>query len=151
MISDKIKNRHLYEAISERIKTGLDYLASTDFSSVEPGRYEIDGDNLFALVQKYKSLPKEQGKWECHRKYIDIQFIAEGSEQIGFNNVDKMKTLTEYNAEKDIAFLDGEGDTLTLTRNYYGIFFPEDAHKPKLAPDNKPGEVKKVVMKIKIE
>jgi YhcH/YjgK/YiaL family protein len=151
MISDTIKNRHLYAAISPGIKAGLDYLAKTDFSAMEAGRYELDGDNMFVLVQKYDSLPKEQGKWECHRRYIDIQFIAEGIEQIGFTNIDNMKVTTEYNPEKDIAFLKGEGDYVTLVKGSYGIFFPGDAHQPKVAPDNSPGKVMKVVIKIKVD
>jgi len=61
-----------------------------------------------------------------------------------------MKVTTEYNPEKDIAFLGGEGDFVTLVKNSYGIFFPQDAHMPKVAVNNKPGKVKKVVMKIKI-
>jgi YhcH/YjgK/YiaL family protein len=151
MISDTIKNRHLYAAISPRIKTALDYLAKTDFSAMEPGRIELDGTNLFVLVQKYDSLPKEQGKWECHRKYIDIQYIAEGIEQIGFTNVDNMKVSTEYNPEKDVAFLSGTGDYVTLDKGSYGIFFPQDAHQPKIAPENRPGKVTKVVIKIKVD
>jgi YhcH/YjgK/YiaL family protein len=151
MIADVLKNKDLYTAISPRIKTALEYIAKTDFTTMEPGRYELDGSNLFVLVQAYDSLPKEQGKWECHRKYIDIQYIADGIEQIGFTNVAKMKVTTEYNPEKDIAFLSGDGDYVTLDKGAYGIFFPEDAHQPKIAPGNKPGKVKKVVIKIKVE
>jgi YhcH/YjgK/YiaL family protein len=151
MISDTLKNRHLYAAISPRIKTALDYLAKTDFSAMEPGRIEIDGTNLYILVQSYDSLPKEQGKWECHRKYIDIQYIAEGIEQIGFTNIDNMNVTTEYNPEKDVAFLSGKGDYVTLVKGSYGIFFPQDAHQPKIAPNNTPGKVKKVVIKIKVD
>ena len=151
MISDVIRNRQLYAAISPRIRTALEYLAKTDFSAMEPGRYELDGSNLFVLVQAYVSLPKEQGKWECHRKYIDIQYIAEGVEQIGFSNIDNMNITTEYNPEKDIMFLSGEGDYVTLTKGSYGIFFPEDAHQPKIALNNIPGKVKKVVIKIKVD
>jgi YhcH/YjgK/YiaL family protein len=151
MIADVLKNRHIYANISPRIKTALEYVAKTDFSVVEPGRYELDGSNLFVLVQAYDSIPREQGKWECHKKYIDIQYIAEGVEQIGCNNVDKMKVTTEYNPEKDIAFLSGEGDFITFSRGSYGIFFPEDAHQPKVAPNNIPGAVKKVVVKIKVD
>jgi len=151
MISDIIKNNHLYAAISPRIKTALEYLSKTDFSSMQPGRYELDGNNLFVLVQMYDSLPKDQGKWECHRKYIDIQYIAEGAEQIGFTNVGTMKVTTEYNPEKDVAFLSGDGDYVTLTKGCYGIFFPQDAHQPKIALNNKPGAVKKVVVKIKVD
>ncbi len=150
MIADTIKNRHLYSAISPRIKTALEYIAKTDFSKTEPGRIELDGSNLFVLIQAYDSIPKEQGKWECHRNYIDIQYIAEGVEQIGCNSTGKMKVKTPYNPEKDIEFLEGEGDYITLSKGSYGIFFPEDAHQPKIAPGNAPGPVKKIVVKVKI-
>jgi len=151
MIADILKNRHLYECISPRIKTSLEYIAKTDFSKMEPGRYELDGSNLFVLVQAYDSIPREQGKWECHQKYIDIQYIADGIEQIGVNNIGKMKVTTEYNPDKDIAFLGGDGDFVTFSKGSYGIFFPEDAHQPKIAPNNVPGKVKKVVVKIKVD
>jgi len=150
MIADVLKNRHIYAAISARIKTALEYISTTDFSAMEPGRYELDGSNLFALVQAYDSIPREQGKWECHRNYIDIQYIAEGAELIGCNNIDKMKVTTEYNPDKDIAFLAGEGDYITYSKGSYGIFFPEDAHQPKIAVNNVPAWVKKVVIKIKV-
>jgi YhcH/YjgK/YiaL family protein len=150
MIADTLKNRGQYSALSPRIKAGFDYLAKTDFSKIEAGKYAVDGDNLFALVQAYDSIPKEQGKWECHKNYIDIQYIVEGVEQIGFANVDAMKITTEYNPEKDIAFLSGEGDFVTLPKGSYGVFFPQDAHMPKVAVDNKPAPVKKVVLKIKV-
>lgn len=151
MISDILKNRHLYAPISPRIKTALEYLAKTDFSAMEPGRTELDGTNLYVLVQAYDSLPKAQGKWECHQKYIDIQYIAEGTELIGFTNISNMKVTTPYNPEKDVTFLDGEGDYVKLGKGSYGIFFPEDAHQPKVAPGDIPGKVKKVVIKIKID
>ena len=151
MIADILKNRYLYESISPRIKTALEYIAVTDFSAIEPGRYELDGANLFVLVQEYDSVPREQGVWECHQKYIDIQYIAEGVEQIGVNHIDKMQVTTEYNPEKDIAFLSGDGDYVTFSKGSYGIFFPEDAHQPRIAPKNVIEKVKKVVVKIKID
>ncbi len=151
MIADIIKNNHIYSAISPRIKTALEYIAKTDFSAMEPGRYELDGTNLYVLVQAYDSIPREQGKWECHRKYIDIQYICEGVEMIGCNTISKMKVTTDYNPEKDIAFLSGEGDYVTFSKGSYGIFFPEDAHQPKVAPSDIPGAVRKAVVKIKID
>jgi YhcH/YjgK/YiaL family protein len=150
MIADVLKNRQIYSAISPRIRTALEYIAKTDFTVMDPGRYELDGSNLFVLVQVYDSIPKEQGKWECHKNYIDIQYIAEGVEQIGCNNIDKMKVTTPYNPEKDISFLSGDGDYITFSKGSYGIFFPEDAHQPKIAPNNTPGAVRKIVVKIKV-
>ncbi len=151
MIADILKNRHIYAPISPRIKTALEYIAKTDFSEMEPGKYELDGKNLYALVQAYDSISREQGKWECHKNYIDIQYITNGVEQIGCNNINKMKIATEYNPEKDIAFLTGEGDFITFSKGSYGIFFPEDAHMPKIALNNIPSKVKKVVVKIKVD
>ena len=151
MIADIIKNRQIYSVISSRIGSALEYIAKTDFSSMAPGRYELDGSNLFVLVQVYDSIPREQGKWECHRNYIDIQYIAEGVEQIGFNNTERMQILTPYNPEKDIEILGGNGDYVTLPEGSYGIFFPEDAHQPKIAPANVSGPIKKIVVKIKID
>ena len=151
MIADVLKNRQIYAAISPRIKTALEYIAKTDFSAMEPGRYDLDGPNLFALVQEYDSIPREQGIWECHKTYIDIQYIAGGVEQIGCNNIGLMKITTEYNPEKDAAFLSGEGDFITFSKGSFGIFFPEDAHQPKIAVNNIPCKVKKVVIKIKVD
>ena len=150
MIADTLKNRSQYASISPRIKAGFDYLAKTDFSKIAAGKYEIDGSNLFALVQEYDSITRDQGKWECHKNYIDIQYVVEGVEQIGVQNIDFLKVTVEYNPEKDIAFLSGDGDFVTLSKGSYGVFFPQDAHMPKVAPGDKPGKVKKVVLKIKI-
>jgi YhcH/YjgK/YiaL family protein len=150
MIADVLNNRQLYGKISPRIRTALEYLAKTDFSVMEPGKIELDGSNLFVLIQKYDTQPKDQGKWECHRSYIDVQYIAEGTELIGFNHIDKMKVSVAYNPEKDVEFLSGAGDYVTLTKGSYGIFFPHDAHQPKLAPEDIPGKVIKVVVKIKV-
>ncbi len=150
MIFDSIENRSLYSSISPRIRKALDYLSETDFTVMEQGRYDIDNDNIFALVQKYSSIPGEDGKWECHRKYIDIQYIVEGIETMGFRNINGMENITEYDSEKDIQFLKGEGDYVTVVSGFFGIFFPDDAHMPKLAPHDISGDVKKVVIKIKI-
>jgi YhcH/YjgK/YiaL family protein len=70
---------------------------------------------------------------------------------IGCNHTSKMQVKVEYNPEKDIAFLSGDGDFITYSAGSYGIFFPEDAHMPKIAPGNKPGAVKKVVMKVRVD
>ena len=45
-----------------------------------------------------------------------------------------------------------EGAALaTVIKDSYGIFSPQDAHQPKVAPNNAPGQVKKVVIKIKVD
>jgi YhcH/YjgK/YiaL family protein len=150
MIIDTIENKNLYTILSPRIRIALDFLKNTDFSAKEPGRYDIDGENIFALVQEYQTIPRSQGKWECHQKYIDIQYIAKGNEQIGFGISDRMEVQVEYNHVNDVTFLKGQGDYATLTDGSFGIFYPSDAHQPKIAPGDVSGQVKKVVIKIKV-
>ena len=151
MIFDTIKNKHIYLPISRDISNALNYLARIDFIPIAVGKYKIDGENFYVLVQEYSSVIKAQSRWECHRKYVDIQFMVYGIEQIGITNISDLKEITEYNADKDIIFLEGDGDYITIKKNSYAIFFPEDAHRPKIAPENRIGRVKKVVVKIPID
>ena len=50
MILDKLENADLYSVMSKNLKKGFEYLKNTDFSSLEVGRYEIDGKEVFAFV-----------------------------------------------------------------------------------------------------
>ena len=82
MILDRLSNAEMYRKLSERFAIGFDYLAQ-DLSHVPDGRYEIQGDQVFAMVQSYDTKPREQGKWEPHRQYADIQFMITGREPHG--------------------------------------------------------------------
>lgn len=150
MIFDSIENAEMYYCLGERIKMGLEYLKSTDFDSLPEGKVEIDGDNVFALLQKYETKNSEVAKWEAHRKYIDIQYMADGAENIGFILADYLEILEEYDEKKDIEFLEGLGDYVQVNKGEFAIFHPDDAHMPGLKiRDNE--AVYKVVVKIKID
>ena len=150
MIIDNLKNAGLYYGIDPRLKLALEYLQKTDFERLESGRYEIDGENVYAMVQQYESKPREQGAWEAHRKYTDIQYIVSGSEQIGYRCTDGMKVTQEYNETRDILFLDGEGSFFRVASGFFAIFAPQDAHMPCIAEDT-PATVRKVVVKVRVK
>lgn len=147
MILDNIKNASLYYNLSERIQLGLKYLQETDLSKLEPGKYEIDGTNVYAAVSSYETRTMDLVKWEAHRKYIDIQYIIEGSEKMGYSYITEMNSPTEYNEAKDVLFYQGNGDFVTVRSGNFAIFFPEDVHAPNMAVDT-PSAVKKVVVKV---
>jgi YhcH/YjgK/YiaL family protein len=149
MILDNIKNASLYYNLSERIQLGLKYLQETDLSKLEPGKYELDGTNVYAVVSSYQSKTMDQVKWEAHKKYLDIQYIVEGSEKMGYAYIAEMHSPTEYNETKDVLFYEGNGDFVTVKTNNFAIFFPEDVHAPNMAIDT-PLSMKKVVIKIAI-
>lgn len=147
MILDNIKNASLYYNLSERIQLGLKYLQETDLSKLEPGKYEIDGTNVYAAVSSYESRTMDKLKWEAHKNYIDIQYIVDGSEKMGYSHISEMHSPTEYNETKDVLFYQGNGDFVTVRANNFAIFFPEDVHAPNMAVDT-PSPVKKVVVKV---
>jgi YhcH/YjgK/YiaL family protein len=150
MIFDNLKNARLYFSLGEGIQKGLQYLASTDFTGLEPGRYDIDGERVYAMVQTYNTKPSSAGKWEAHKKYSDIQYIVSGREKMGFTSSDKVINLEEYDEERDYAIYKGEGNFLIADEGQFAIFFPTDIHMPSLAL-NIPKEVKKVVVKVLTE
>ena len=85
MIIDQIKNSSLYFGVNKGLTTAFHYLQNTDLSKIEPGRYEIDGSNVYALVQQYETKAKEKGRWEAHRRYMDVQYLVRGVELFGFS------------------------------------------------------------------
>ena len=153
MITDTIKNTRLYKAISPRIAKALEILTTEDFAKKDTGKYEVDGKNIYYMVQRYTTKPIEEGKFETHRKYIDIQFIAAGEEMLGYASVDSLEPDTEYDNEKDYAlFKRSDAFTpITLTTGMFCILFPDDAHMPCRELNGKACDVVKVVVKVKVE
>ncbi len=150
MIVDHIRNASRYGGIAERMQTAFEYLAATDFGNLTPGRYDLDGDKVFALVQQYETKARDQGVWEAHRRYIDVQYIAKGIETIGYADLDGLTITQPYARDKDCMLLAGDGDFLTARAGTFCVFFPEDAHMPGLTCQT-PGTVRKVVVKVRIE
>jgi YhcH/YjgK/YiaL family protein len=149
MIIDRISNAHLYEHLSPRIKRAFEYLRRTDLASFSPGRYAIDGDRLYVMVSQYETKPKPQGVWESHRRYIDLQVVVQGTEQIGYSHVSCL-TPGAYESERDFVALAGDGDFLTLTAGAFMLLYPEDGHMPGIAI-GAPSPIKKAVFKIAVE
>jgi YhcH/YjgK/YiaL family protein len=149
MIFDSIENAELYFGLSEKIKLALEYIKKTDFSLIKEETVEIDGKNIFAMIQKYNTRNTEDAKWEAHRKYIDIQYMVEGAENMGFVLSDYLDIVEEYNEEKDVEFLEGLGDYVQVNEGEFVIFFPDDAHMPGIKiKENE--MVQKVVIKVAI-
>jgi len=149
MIIDNIKNAEQYFSYGERFKKALQFLQVTDISLLENGTIELDGKNLFAIVSEYDTKSFEEGQWESHLKYHDVQYVANGEEKIGYVFKNKMKQSTEYNEDNDFMLWEGEGDFLTAKEGDFLILGPDDVHMPSIRIDG-PSKVKKVVIKVLI-
>lgn len=147
MVIDKLSNAKQYYGLSARIEKALKYLENTDLANLKVGKYEIDGKNIFTIVSEYQAKSLEEGKWEAHREYIDIQYVVSGKEKIGYASINEMKIIGEYNNEKDVLFLSGEGDLLLVNEGTFALFAPQDVHMPGIQVMNGQN-VKKIVVKI---
>ncbi|MCM3652946.1 YhcH/YjgK/YiaL family protein [Metabacillus litoralis] len=149
MIIDKITNAILYFDLHPQLKKGLRFLLRDDLATLSVGKYEIDGENVFVLIQEYETIPPEQGRWESHYKYTDIQYMIDGEENMGYANFDEMKVVEQYE-EKDLMFLEGEGDLFTVNQGAFAIFSPQDVHMPQIYLDG-PKKIKKAVVKVLVD
>jgi len=150
MIIDNINNSHKYYGLGDKIKKALIFLKENDFSAMKNGNYEIDGSDIYAVINRYETKPIEQDLWEAHRKYIDVQFIASGFEKIGYSPMEKLTVSKEYNEEKDISWLSGNGDFLTVKENMFAVFYPGDGHMPGRT-ESASNKVLKVVVKVIVD
>lgn len=152
MIIDTLQNADTYYAIHSLFEKAFDYIIrnQADLATMEPGRYEIDGDNLKAIISSKKGMTVAESvaKFECHNQYIDIQFCISGHEQFGWKPREKcVSPKGDYNAEKDVQFYNDEPDMyFHLTGGQFAVFFPEDVHAPMIGDE----EIRKLVIKVKI-
>lgn len=141
-----------YLKYKERWDKAFTFLNNSDLSKLELKRYDIDGDNLYATVSEYITKNEEDVKFEAHQKYIDIQYIVTGKEQIGIAPISlKKEVLVPYDATKDIELMTvTQGTDLKAAPERFFIFFPSDAHNPGLK-DGENSMVRKVVVKVKVD
>ena len=149
MILDKIENAELYKSISPLLAEGLKFLSENSFETIEPGKYFLKDKLLFAMVNEYATKPMEQCKLEAHRKYIDIQFMVSGEEQIGYTSLCDQTPSEEYNLENDAVFFEDKVSLFTLYKGYFAIFFSNDLHQPGII-SGKVANVRKIVVKVAV-
>ena len=152
MIFDSLKNRSAYESLHPRFRDAFDFLERAAREDLPAGRYEIDGDALFASVQEYTTKLPDQARFEAHRRYIDIQYIQTGAELMELSSAAHTEIETEYDEKIDMTFFREHAAPTqsNVHEGEFGIFFPWDIHRPGLAVNGEPIPVKKILVKIKI-
>jgi len=124
------------------------FLKNNDLSKLAPGKYPIDGDNVYASVTEDSTKDYDKSKWESHRKYIDLQYVISGEEKIGVTPVGNVKVTEPYSAEKDIAHYSGPGALYFAKPGTFFIFPPGTAHRPGITTGGNKKD-HKIVIKIK--
>ena len=152
MIIDKLENAAIYAGLGKEFEAGFAFLKRAVAEDLAPGKYEIDGDALYASVQEYVTFPDEGRVYEGHKKYIDLQFIVSGTERLEIVDIARAEETTPYDESIDAAFFAPEATptTLILQANDFAIFYPHDLHRPGLRESGEGVPVKKIVVKIAI-
>lgn len=151
MILDLLSNAPLYYNQGPLFKKAFEYLTHTDFSKVEKGKYELEGQHLFAIVNEYDTVHPDSEQMESHKKYIDIQYIVSGAERIGHDFLTAQTPSKAYDNEKDFMLFNGQPAFFSvIQQGMFAVFFPHDLHMPNIMID-KPAYVKKVVMKVAVQ
>jgi YhcH/YjgK/YiaL family protein len=148
MIIDKTDNIYKYTSLGEKFQKAFSFITDPELLFLEPGRYEIDGEEVYALINEYVTKDKSEGQLEAHKKYIDVQYVAKGEELIAYAPSDGQKILSDYNEIKDVSFLEGGKSFIKIEQGMFAVFFPDELHMPGIKTVNNKS-VKKVVVKIK--
>jgi biofilm protein TabA len=146
MILDVLENAHQYFAINKGFEKAFNFLTRPDLKELAVEKYEIVDDRVYAMVSKDYGRNKEDALLETHEKYIDIQLVLEGTDNMGWKpKTSCIKPSGEYNRETDVQFFADDPDTWIITKSgTFAIFFPEDAHIPLISS----GRLHKIVVKV---
>jgi biofilm protein TabA len=151
MIVDRLPNVALYRSLQRGLRLGFEYLETFD-RSIQDGRYAIDGDMVFALVQSYETEPATGKRFETHRRHIDIQYIVEGRERILHVPAGTLEVETPYDEASDAMFYHDPpaSSSVLLMPGDFAVFHPHDAHKGGCMAGGREA-VRKVVVKVNVD
>ena len=152
MIFDNIKNCKMYFSVNENFEKAFEFIQKATKENLPAGKYELDGNKVYAMVQEYDAKSDNGGNFEAHRNYIDIQYIAQGIEAMGVAEASRGELSVEYDATYDVLFyaLGDKTQKLVLQSGDFAVFYPHDAHKPGLCVEGESPKVKKIVVKVAV-
>ncbi|MGI6055930.1 MAG: YhcH/YjgK/YiaL family protein [Bilifractor sp.] len=150
MILDTVENIGKYADI-KMLKKVVAYIQTHDLSKLPDGRTDIDGDELYVMIQHPVLKKMEEAKPEAHNRYADLQLVISGTEIMGYAPREDLGAPIESNPDGDIWFYEGGNfSPLTIRSGMFAVFFPQDAHAPCIvSPEG--GAVTKAVFKVAVK
>ena len=130
------------------LNQAIEYIKSQDLSALPAGKYPIEGDLMFALIQE--PLTGHTPYLEAHETYIDLQYLIAGEERIGvYRPLKVLEVIGNSLATKDVILYkhDEKETDIILQPGMFAVFFPSDLHRP-CCNVGEEMKIKKVVVKI---
>lgn len=150
MLVSTLTHAQANDYLSERFRTAYAFLANTNLTELPLGRTEIDGDDVYANVLEYDTVPAGEKDLEAHKDYYDVQFVASGEELLQYAPVAGLEVTQPYVAADDYCLLatPAHATSIALQAGELAVFAPEDAHKPGCTLVQ-PTHVRKIVVKVR--
>lgn len=149
MIVDKIEKLKLYKEIPSEV---VQFLSGLDINNIKLGK-RVLSDSIYVNIEEYNTKNIEVANFESHDKYIDIQLLLEGSENIYYASRDNLSVKVPYDETRDIAFYSDSIQCypyIKLDGTNFMMIYPHEAHAPQVSSGNLSQKVLKVVVKIKL-
>jgi biofilm protein TabA len=135
-------------------KLAFDWLKAAS-PETPAGIQQLQGDEIYVNVHGYETVARTQGRFESHRRYLDLQYCLAGGEMIDWWLASELAPDGGYDEGKDVRFYQPPADrlravpatTLRMAPGSFAIFHPSDAHCPKVQDGVNP-RVFKLVIKI---
>lgn len=139
-----------HDYLEQKFKNAYQWLKDHDTANMEDGTYDIC-DGVFAMVQRYDTIPFSEARFESHKDYYDIQYIAKGTESFGMALV-KDCELVETIEKNDVSFYKTPKfyTQVNLKSGDLVVVPPEEVHQPRAQYNGQKDFVVKVVIKVKV-
>ena len=149
-LSDVSSWRSRAPVLPAAVVRALDALARRDLAVLEPGRYPLDEEGMFLLIQQVVTKPTADCRPEAHRDHADIQLVLSGIERYGLAMHDAALVPTnDLLNSRDIAFYPSPRHEwfVDLAPDQFVVIYPGDLHRP-CCTVGEPQTVRKAVVKI---
>lgn len=149
MIFSTLSQSSRYASLHPLFPRAFEFMRNTDLNALSPGVHQIIEKQLFVIVEEANGRTRAEAKLEAHRKYIDIQLVLAGVDEMGWKPLsDCHQPIDDYDSERDIRFFDDvPAAWIAVPPDHFCIFFPEDAHAPLVSS----GAIRKVIFKIAVD
>ena len=115
----------------------------------DPAPAKINFPGGYLMLQEGTTKDADEGDFEAHLRYLDVQILLEGLETIVWADIRDLKESIPYDSQKDKVMYAGEGCIMNLLPGTCYFCWPEDAHKA-CRHQSAPGHFRKAVIKLEL-
>lgn len=151
MVLDSLSNASFYDAIGPGFAAAFAWLRRHG-ATAAGAPVAVDGDRVVARPGAYETHPRDPAKFERHRRFADVHFVAEGEELVEVADPAALRSVAAYDPAGDIEWFasDGPRPAVLVPAGSFLVLWPHEAHQPGVATARGPAHVRKVVVKIAV-